>query len=192
MSLKKEIGRKVFHFLWFFVLLGYLSLYDRIGDDALLLPFAVLMIALVIDFFRIEYKLSLGPLSKLLHTKESSALFTPTTTMFAFVIAVTVFGNVIAAAAITIMTFGDVAGNIVGRMGKITLRNGKHLEGAVANFVVGGAAAYFFLPQLSILLPMAAAGAVVELFTDKLNDNMTVILAAGTVGFLISIAGISF
>jgi len=183
MSWKKEVGRKAFHLSWGLVLWGYLSLESSYGRTALFFPLGLLLFVLIIDFFRIEYNFRVPIFHGLLRTKEATSLFTPTTTMMGITIALAVFDQKIAIAAILIMVFGDVAGNIVGRtLGKHKLRNGKSIEGSSAEFIVAFVLAYLVLSNIYLAVVMAITATLAETFTSKLDDNMISVLSSGAVG----------
>lgn len=106
----------------------------------------------------------------------------------------------VSAVAVTVLGFGDPLAALIGRrMGRIRLVHGRSLEGSLAFVLFGGAAAALMLTALQSLpglqalsgLPaggfehplrvafMAALfGGVAELFSKRLDDNLTVPLAA--------------
>ncbi len=182
MSWKKEIGRKAIHLSWGLVLYFYLQLEKTHGKNALLLPFGLLILFLLIDFFRIQYKFKLPVVGKLLHDKEAARLFTPTTTMLAITIALAALSREIAIAAILIMVLGDVAANIVGKLFGRTKIGDKTLEGATAFLAVSFITGLWVIQNPLIAAAMASIAAATELFTTELDDNMLVILFSGAAG----------
>lgn len=86
-----------------------------------------------------------------------------------------------------------IAGMIGRRWGRHRLRNGRSLEGALAFFVAGTIAAALALGILAgghvgLVLGLAAvcafAGALTELFSARLDDNLTIPLVVGTIATL--------
>jgi dolichol kinase len=92
--------------------------------------------------------------------------------------------------AVVVLALGDPAAALVGRrFGRTKLRTGRSLEGTLAFAGVGGLAALAVLlayyptltPGMALALALAAggAGALAELFSKNLDDNLTVPLAVG-------------
>jgi dolichol kinase len=93
-------------------------------------------------------------------------------------------------AAVAVLGVGDPMAAVIGkRFGKIRLVNGRSLEGSLA-FVVSSAAVVFGLLRIfhpgiavgaAVLLAsiVALAGAIAELLTHRLDDNLTIPLAVG-------------
>ncbi len=94
-------------------------------------------------------------------------------------------------AAVVVLGVADPIAALVGRrFGRRVLRSGRSLEGALAFFASGTLAAALALAVLApgplgITVVLAAAagltGAITELVTVKLDDNLTIPLAVGTV-----------
>lgn len=100
-----------------------------------------------------------------------------------------------AAAALLVLGLGDPAAAIVGkRYGKHKLIHGRTLEGTLAFVGVGALASFAFLsavhPTLGLTkaamigLAAALAGAVAELTSRRLDDNLTIPLAAFAAAWL--------
>lgn len=95
----------------------------------------------------------------------------------------------VCAIGVAVLAFGDPLAALVGRrLGRIKLAHGRTLEGSLAFFVAGGlaglAAAALFAPGLAwpAALAMAGAGALAgslaELSSLRIDDNLSVALAA--------------
>jgi dolichol kinase len=97
-------------------------------------------------------------------------------------------------AACAILGVADPIAGVVGRRwGRHRLRNGRSLEGTLAFFAAGAIAAALGLGavgagSVGVVLAVAAAcafaGALTELFSTRLDDNLTVPLAVGAVATL--------
>jgi dolichol kinase len=98
-----------------------------------------------------------------------------------------------AAIGLAVLAFGDPAAALVGRrFGRVSIRHGRTLEGTLAFLLAGGLAALFavqvFAPGLApgVMLSLAAAGAIAgalaELFSLRIDDNLSIpLVAAGAV-----------
>ena len=107
--------------------------------------------------------------------------------LISIVICFAAFNFNIAVAALLMMVFGDLFSALIGKaVGGPKLYENKTWIGTFAgfgaNFIVGMLVLFDFW---YIYLPMAVVATVVELFSDKLDDNLTVPLFAGAVGQLI-------
>lgn len=108
------------------------------------------------------------------------------------------------AVGVAVLGFGDPAAAIIGRkIGRVRLLHGRTLEGSLAFLLVGtiaGAlAAFFFAPGLSIPLALtlgasgALAGATMELLSMRIDDNLSVALAAsGVAAIACALLGVPF
>ncbi len=111
---------------------------------------------------------------------------------------VALMGNMTAAAmAVIVLGLGDPAAAIIGRrFGRTKLINGRSLEGSLAFIAAGGLAAFIVLQvfhgeltlfaSVAVALAAATAGAVAELVSRKIDDNLSIPLAtaAATIGAL--------
>lgn len=100
--------------------------------------------------------------------------------------------------AVVVLAFADPAAGFVGRrIGRTRIRAGRSLEGTLA-FVVAGAlaalavlTAFYALPlpaMLLLALAGAAAGAVAEVISTRLDDNFTIPV---TVAIAAAVAGLA-
>jgi dolichol kinase len=102
-------------------------------------------------------------------------------------------------AGLAVLGVADPVAALVGRRwGRHTLRAGRSLEGTLAFFVSGTSAAIVGLAILGVgpagkVIALAAlgalAGAIAELVTKKLDDNLTIPLAVGAAVTLATLGG---
>lgn len=173
----KEIGRKLFHLIWLLVLWGYL----KYGIFFLTVVF---LAVLALDLLRLEFGLYIPGLFKLLRKQESTTLFAPTYTLIGMILALLLFNQQIAIAAILMMVFGDLTAGIIGPFGKLNLKNKKSIEGGIAEFLVNIIVGYFLLSNWAIIIAMAFTATFVERISGKVNDNMLIPIFAGFAGSL--------
>jgi dolichol kinase len=152
------------------------------------------MIILEYEFLRLEWKVKIpDPFGIMRKHEEKSAtgtLFLVLSTIVVFA----VFDFKIALVALLIAVFGDLASAIIGiGWGKIRIYNGKTLEGFGAGLTINLLVASIFLWEYPLLIfVMAVSASVAELFTYKLDDNLTVPIVSGFVGQILAyILGIS-
>jgi len=80
--------------------------------------------------------------------------------------------------------FGDLFAALIGKtFGKTKIINGKTVLGTLAGFTANVVVGVLILPgYLKIVIPMAFVATLVELLTNKLDDNLTVPISAGFAG----------
>lgn len=104
----------------------------------------------------------------------------------------------ISSVAVMVLGVGDPAAAVVGRrFGRFRLASGRSLEGSLGFVVFGGMAAWITLlvyyPDVALLrgiavaLAAAVAGALAELLTRKLDDNLVIPLAAAVGAGLVAL-----
>ncbi len=97
--------------------------------------------------------------------------------------------------AVLVLAFGDPSASVIGhRFGKIRLANDKSLEGSLGFFAAAWIVSSLYLLLVVATLPwylslaaaasVALVGAVIELYSNKLDDNFTVPIACALTGFL--------
>ncbi len=127
-----------------------------------------------------------GPVA---HPHERHRINSATWYSSALVILALAFAPVLGAIAVTVLGFGDPAAALIGRKyGRTKLVNGRSLQGSLAFVFFGGLFTFGVLAAFHselgtthmILLSLAGAtfGAVAELFSKTIDDNMSVPLAA--------------
>jgi dolichol kinase len=104
--------------------------------------------------------------------------------------------------ALAVLGFGDPAAALVGRrFGRVTIRHGRTLEGTLAfvaaGAVAGLAAAWLFAPTLPfgtlalLALAGALAGAVAELVSLRVDDNLSIpLVSAAAAGLAAAALGV--
>jgi dolichol kinase len=111
-----------------------------------------------------------------------------------FVTALSILGAVFpryaAAVGVAVLALADPAAALVGRrLGRTKLRAGRSLQGTLAFMVVGFVAAFVVLTLrhrgggvgcVLTALGAASAGALAELYTERLDDNFTIPLASAS------------
>lgn len=183
--LRKEFLRKFVHLLELPVLLVYTVVAALYGPQAGILALtAILVILLEIEYIRLEYKLKLPVVIDILrrHEKDNIAgnIFFISSTIICFA----AFDYPIALIALLITVFGDLAAALIGiKFGRTRIFRKKTLEGFLAGFLVNLLVGLMIIPgEWKIFVPMALTASLVELWTGKLDDNLTVPLAGGFVG----------
>lgn len=118
------------------------------------------------------------------HRVNSSTWFS--TALFGLSIAAS---PMVSSVAVMVLGVGDPAAALVGRRyGRVRLASGRSLEGSLGFVFFGGLAAWLtmwaFYPEVALLrsislaLGAAVAGALAELLTRKLDDNLVIPIAA--------------
>lgn len=127
------------------------------------------------------------------HAHEANRVNSSTWYATALVILTLTQSPVLCFAAVAILGVGDPFAAFIGRrFGKVRLIHGRSLEGSIA-FVVSGTAIAFALlrwlrPELGLGLALgvsfgaALAGAIAELFSLRIDDNLSIPLAAAAGG----------
>jgi phytol kinase len=187
-SFRKEILRKLFHLMEIPLLLGYsVARYFWSEQGAIIILTAVLLILLEIEYVRLEVKPKLPRALDLFRAKEKNNVTGTFFFISATIIAVSAFDYGIAMLALFLTVFGDLVSALVGiRFGKHKIFKRKSWEGFAAGLATNVFVGYLFFPELPVLfLSMAIVASVVELMTNKLDDNITVPLFAGFTGQMI-------
>jgi dolichol kinase len=184
-ALRKEILRKMIHLLELPVLLGYTVIAALYGPKVGILALtALLIILLEIEYIRLEYKLRLPAVIDILRRKEKDHLAGSIFFVSSTIICFAAFDYPVALLALLMTVFGDLAAALIGiKFGRTRLFRKKTLEGFAAGLLVNIAVGYMVMPgEWRLFLPMALTASLVELWTGKLDDNLTVPLAAGFSG----------
>lgn len=206
-TLRTEITRKTIHLAGSIFIL---ALYQFMGQRITLLALTIgLIVALELEYFRIEWGHKIPLFHELFRQKEKKTLGGHVFLAIGSIIAISVFSKEIAILAILMTAVGDAAAAIFGRIyGKHAIPGlkDKKIEGVFAEFaadiLAGFAYIYFFgghigvgVAYLIILAVMAASATVIETIANKLDDNLLVPVFAGIIGemlvFLLPIIGIT-
>lgn len=192
--LRREVIRKLIHLLELPVLLAYTMVASLYGPKpAILVLTALLIILLEIEYIRLEYRFKLPLVVDILRRHEKDNIASNIFFIASTIICFAAFDYPIALLALLLTVFGDLMSALVGtRFGKNQIYKRKTLEGFMAGFVTNLIVGYVVMPGNWILIgPMAIIASMVELWTGKLDDNLTVPLAAGFTGQLIVLFGFS-
>ena len=124
-------------------------------------------------------------LGELIREHEAFGLLGSTYLLLASLLAIAIFPQRVAAAAMGFTVLGDAFGALVGRaIGRRTFFN-KSLEGAAGCLLACLAWGAYVVTFANVPLPVAIAGAltatVVEMLTIPLDDNLGITLASGFV-----------
>ena len=189
----KELLRKFIHLSGIWNIIGFMLISEFIGERAafLVLTF-VLLLFLELEYLRVEHKLmSIPPNLNIFRKKEQSHFAGHIYMTLAAIVCFAAFSRVIAAAALSMTIIGDIAAALIGkRFGKHKfIFSNKTLEGTVAGFAANIGVGWLFLSDVNdrwlLLIVMAAVASLVEVFTQKLDDNLTVAIFAGAAGQLL-------
>lgn len=148
-SYAKELGRKTIHVLVLILLVVYFFVAARLGrETGLLVLVAFLVLGIVLEYLRLEYRLRPPLLSylwdNLRREEEQNVLGADIFFMLGVIVALAVYDIRVATAVIFMTTFGDLAAALIGKKyGKVrpAIFKGKSIEGALAallvNFIIG-------------------------------------------------------
>lgn len=130
------------------------------------------------------------------HSHEAVRVNSSTWYATALVLLTLTRSQVLCLVAVAILGVGDPLAGLIGRkFGRIKLVHGRSLEGTVAFFLGGGLVAFSLLrllhPELALLPAVAVVavaslcGALAELFSLRIDDNLSVPIAAAAGGALV-------
>jgi dolichol kinase len=187
----KEYSRKAFHVLAGFVLVsGYYFLMTTYSKElALLAVLAVLLGYMVFESIRLSYVPWINRVVGVLFRKhEYEKPSSPVNFLMAFIICFALFEFEIALVAVLMLIFGDMISAVMGvTFGKTKLYGDKTYVGTLSGFAMNILVGYAVLGNgnWEVFVGMAVVATVVELFTTRLDDNMTVPLATVFIGHLL-------
>ncbi len=187
-SLRRELIRKCIHLLELPVLIMYTLLAHFYGGRVGILALTVLLIILLeIEYIRLEYRLELPKLIDILRRHEKDNIASNIFFIASTIICFAAFDFPIAILALLMTVFGDLMCALVGiRFGRTKIYKKKTLEGFTAGLVTNIGVGFLVMPEMwMVFCPMAISASLVELWTGKLDDNLTIPLAAGFVGQMI-------
>ena len=185
-SFLDEIFRKGLHLASVAIVL----VYAFFGKQIVLYFMTVyLVLVLLIEHMRLDRGFRLPVIHYLLRRKEETSIAGHVYFTLGAIVAVSVFSESIAYAAILMATFGDMSAALIGkRFGRTRIfRGGKSLEGSVAEFIVDLIIGYVFLSNWSIALVMALVATLVETSFEKIDDNLAIPVFSGFVAELLLI-----
>jgi len=187
--LLKELLRKGFHlFSGVLILFGYSLLYIFTGPQVSILSLtALLLVLLEIEYVRIVHKPAIGVFEDLFRRHEKNHLSGAVFLVISCIICFSAFNYWVALLALFMTVFGDLASALAGKTwGKVKLYRKKTLTGVMAGLAMNLVIGFVLLPTFqNLFIPMALVAVFVELFTSKMDDNLTVPLFSGFVGQII-------
>jgi len=198
-DLLNEIKRKSVHIFALSYILIYYFVSKFYGHDNALFALATLLIVfLIVDFFRVERRKKILFFYQFWRPKEKGRFGGQVFFLTGVIIAFAVFSFNIALAAILMTIFGDMAAALVGKKyGKHYLASLKDRawEGILGEFfvdVIVGVMVFFWgvwnfsdLNLWLIVLVMAVVATLVETSLDKLDDNLMIPVFSGFFGYVV-------
>ena len=143
----------------------------------------ILVVILIIDYFRIELKKKIPLLWHFWRKKEAKRFGGDVFFIIGGILALAVFDFEIAFTAILMAVFGDTAAALVGiRFGRTWITKDRALEGILAEFIVDLIIAYFIVQNIYIVVVMAFVATITESAVDIMDDNLIVPVFAGFAG----------
>lgn len=163
--------------------------YYYFGKQSVLLLLTVyLIVILELEYFRLEWGKKLPLFHSLFRIKEADRMGGHVFFTMGCIIAISVFSQDIASAAILMTTFGDASAAIFGKaFGHTWIKGLKNraIEGCAAEFLVDIVIGALFLQNWIAIFVMAITATFVETITDKMDDNLLIPLFSGFNGQLI-------
>jgi dolichol kinase len=208
---KKEVGRKTIHLLSIFFLIIYIVFASTFSHRIALFILGFLLIILIeFEYLRVEVGMKIPIISllwKYRRVKECNKLGGEVYFLIASILCLALFDLRIAAAAILMLTFGDLAAALIGkRFGRIWIPKLKDraVEGVLAELIVDLIIGFLIVRSLvngsvwwlssiipsgqpiwPIIITMALTATVVETLVHKLDDNLLVPLFSGFNGQIV-------
>ncbi len=182
-----EIGRKIIHITILIVLAAYFFIQDRMGKQiALLFLVAVLILFLILEYFRLELGWRMPFFSQFIRPKEENRMYGVIYFLSATVISLAVFDPKIALAALLMTTFGDMTAALVGkRYGTTLIYRNKTWAGFIGELIVNLIVGFIILDRIYVILGMAIVATIVETLVDELDDNLLIPIFSGFIGQII-------
>lgn len=198
-SLKRELNRKAFHLLSLFFLVIYIVASSTFSHKIALFILAFILTLLIeLEYFRVELGMKIPILGKFWkkfrRAKEKHTFGGEVFFLIGAIIVLAVFDLRIAAAAILMTTFGDMAASLIGKkFGRTWITKKVALEGILAEFIVDILIGFLILRTSTwwlgsgdfgnslwlVILVMAITATFVESVVSKLDDNLLIQLFSG-------------
>lgn len=191
-----EIGRKIIHITILIVLAAYFLVQDSLRaagysaagakQIALLFLLALLILFLVLEYFRLELGWKMPFFSQFIRPKEQNRMYGVIYFLSATVISLAVFDSKIALAALLMTTFGDMVAALVGkRYGTTLIYKNKTWAGFLGELAINLVVGFIILDNIYVILGMAFVATIVETLVDELDDNLLIPLFSGFAGQII-------
>ena len=183
--------RKVFHVLAsstvpvFYWLLPGVSTTDQGRTFILLVLTPITVMALLVEGLRMLNahfnRYVMMRFSLLIRQTEQSRFTGATFVCLSFLLVVWLFPRNIAVAAMFFLTIGDTAAEIAGKNWGRTRYFGRSLEGMAGFFLLALPIAWLIFGDWRVAVPGAAAAALIEFLSFRVDDNLTVPLLSAVV-----------
>ena len=191
-----EIGRKIIHITILIVLAAYFVIQDSLvgagytavlaKQVALLFLVALLIIFLMLEYFRLELSWKMPFFSQFIRPKEQNRMYGVIYFLSATIISLAVFNPKIALAALLMTTFGDMVAALVGkRYGTTLIYRNKTWAGFLGELLTNLIVGFLILDKIYVILGMAFVATIVETLVDELDDNLLIPIFSGFVGQVI-------
>jgi len=183
-----EIGRKIIHLTILIALVIFFIIKKHSGQQAaLMFLVTLLLIFLVLEYFRLELDFKLPFFHQFIRPKEQYRVYGVIFFLLSTIIVFAVFDTAIALAALLMTTFGDMVAAIAGKKyGTTILFKNKTVVGFVAELIttliVAVMISLTFSINIYILILMAFAATTTETLVDELDDNLIVPVVSGFIG----------
>lgn len=189
-----EIGRKAIHITILIALILFFAIKNQSGQQAaLLFLVALLLIFLILEYFRLDLNFKLPFFHRFIRPKEEYRIYGVVFFLSSTIIALAVFDTPIALAALLMTTFGDMSAAIVGKKyGTTILFRNKTVVGFVTalitNLIVAVIISLLFSINIYIPIIMAFTATIIETLTDEMDDNLVVPIITGFIGQILFLA----
>ncbi len=195
-----EIGRKLIHITILIVLVIYFVIQDKLikvgyhitlaKQISLLFLVGLLIIFLILEYFRLELNWKVPFFSQFIRPKEQNKMYGVIYFLSGTIIALAVFDYKVALAALLMTTFGDMIAALVGkRYGTTLIYRNKTWAGFFAELFVNFIVGFFVLVNLPgyiyIVISMSFVATITETLVDELDDNLLIPIFSGFIGQLI-------
>ena len=182
-----ELGRKIVHMTILVVLALYFFIENTHGKQvALIFLVGLLILFLVLEYFRIELGWKIPLFSLLIRAKEENRVYGVVYFLSASIISLAVFDKKIALAALLMTTFGDMIAAVVGkRYGTTLIYRNKTWAGFLGELAINLIVGFLILDSIYVILGMAFVATIVETMVDELDDNLMIPIFSGFVGQII-------
>lgn len=195
-GLFQEIGRKIIHITILIVLAAYFfiekSLISAGYSNAvakqvgLLFLVGVLVIFLILEYFRLELGWKMLFFSQFIRSKEHNRMYGVVYFLAATIISLAVFNHKIALAALLMTTFGDMVAALVGKsFGTTLIYRNKTWAGFLGELATNLTVGFLVLSNIYVIIGMAFVATIVETLVDELDDNLLIPIFSGFVGQII-------
>jgi len=184
----EEVHRKLFHILILLVVIFYVIAEKNFGKPAaLLMIVGLLVLFLILEYFRLELNWNMPLFSYLIRDKEMNSVCGAIYFILATTICLSVFDFKIALAAILMATFGDFSAALIGKKyGVNLLFRDKTTIGSLSELIVNLIIGFIVLSNIYIIIAMAFTATIVEILASELDDNLMVPLFSGFIGQLVT------